>query len=954
MALEDHQAGEVIAADDGDADVKIKMELALDMDGQVGAPSPVSLKEHFSLKGCASTIRYRNKCVQVIQSKNRQLILEQSNEKCRDGPSPVSVKETHVNPPGSSLLRIVHVVLALLCFGFVFAFGVAVIFYLFLSIATQFPSTSQDGNGVGYAICMIFGIPIFVQSVVAAITISMGLVSDAWDRFRFFYTIGYWDQVLSEWVLFIIVIFTPVFTVAVTLLTGDSGWWHTSALVLFFVFFVTFLVYAVSVVFINCATSILLLREHVQSPDASYLSTLRIGILTCERFWYSIYEYRHFVVETSYDFDIYNTEKAPERISHGFWSSLVRFCCCHQRKPQDSEERRSANSCFFDFPGTEKRMFNSFEYRGVLPFFSENQWSLEQLWCSTKKSFPVNVVKGRGALRQPQLFSSIVCSYISSALILLVVIGVLVYFQVYIAASVVVAVLVALALTPHLVRLMKLFRTNLKTSPQNDPDGVSLTKYKFVEIARVGEAKEWVCWVIFALEVSILFILPFSTLLYVQNYKLSGLFVLMGALTGARHYFSITTVLKEFGPDGMEGVGDGLGNIMRTSKTNGVASNDRKIKRQQRVDLILTRISKHGTRDMLLVVFFVLVVIAMMMFVATNFTNSFEGEVESPTFLPDFSYAPSKTMQYPSCTTTAHFLPANASRDLVNLVDIAFLAYVAYQTDPTLLQNELNSWFGPGNAVLESNLTKIFRESYQSSHAIYHLIRFPSVGVDVVAIRGTVSAWDMFADLQLWMAAALMQVLRLFLPLGSIWTTILSDLVYYLSLLESTSLEKVSYYLETTRFIRALDSYNEANAPNNTVLVTGHSLGGGLAIISGAQTQKPTIALSGVNAMLSRRTFNPPITEDQLNKYTFNIIPERDLIPMIDDVAMLSQNINCRAPFNSIFGCHTALRSVCEILYTCGTQSRPALCECARQYGYPQPTQVGGNQTFNQACPKSE
>jgi putative lipase involved disintegration of autophagic bodies len=53
------------------------------------------------------------------------------------------------------------------------------------------------------------------------------------------------------------------------------------------------------------------------------------------------------------------------------------------------------------------------------------------------------------------------------------------------------------------------------------------------------------------------------------------------------------------------------------------------------------------------------------------------------------------------------------------------------------------------------------------------------------------------------------------------------------------------------------------------VAVTGHSLGGGLSIITGAQKGVPAVALSGPNAMLSRKSFDPVIQAEQLDKKTF-------------------------------------------------------------------------------------
>jgi lipase ATG15 len=173
-------------------------------------------------------------------------------------------------------------------------------------------------------------------------------------------------------------------------------------------------------------------------------------------------------------------------------------------------------------------------------------------------------------------------------------------------------------------------------------------------------------------------------------------------------------------------------------------------------------------------------------------------------------------------------------------------------------------------------------------------------------------------------------------------------MVNFVSSLESESISRVAFYRETTAFVNYLKEETEYT----TVHVTGHSLGGGLALITGAQTNSSAVGLSAPNALLSRDTFDPPITKYQLDTLTFNIVPVRDVIPMFDDLANLYQNINCTAAANDFIGCHGSTRSVCEIQYTCGSGGRPVICNCAADYGYPEPIPTGtGNQTnFTQAC----
>ena len=124
-------------------------------------------------------------------------------------------------------------------------------------------------------------------------------------------------------------------------------------------------------------------------------------------------------------------------------------------------------------------------------------------------------------------------------------------------------------------------------------------------------------------------------------------------------------------------------------------------------------------------------------------------------------------------------------------------------------------------------------------------------------------------------------------------------------------------------------------------------------MITGAQTKIPAIGLSAPNSVFVRKTFHPPITVDDLNKYTFNIVPIGDFVPTIDSLAENYQHIKCRAPANrKLSECHSERRSLCEILKTCGSDKRrPIPCFCVNEYGYDEPTSVTGKK-FVDYCPK--
>jgi lipase ATG15 len=200
-------------------------------------------------------------------------------------------------------------------------------------------------------------------------------------------------------------------------------------------------------------------------------------------------------------------------------------------------------------------------------------------------------------------------------------------------------------------------------------------------------------------------------------------------------------------------------------------------------------------------------------------------------------------------------------------VDFAFLAGLAYRS-PNNTQEDLDGWFGPGIAVDNVDTVEMYRSDYNITSAVsFKLVTFPNNGnFAYVLIRGTTNTWDMLTDAQLWSAAALLQVHRELLPIGAIWTPILDQLIRAITKIESASIESVSFYKDTTAFVNFIKGQTDTYLG---LSITGHSLGGGLSIITGAQTGVPAVALSGPNAMLSRRSFDPPISAEDLDSKTF-------------------------------------------------------------------------------------
>ncbi|GBG32792.1 Hypothetical Protein FCC1311_090172 [Hondaea fermentalgiana] len=686
-----------------------------------------------------------------------------------------------------------------------------------------------------------------------------------------------------------------------------------------------------------------------------------------------------------------NTKQNPERIHMTWWSKLL----------------SCGGNCvgLYERVSPPKRIWSLVESLEAVPFFTRSSWTLGGLCCASTSRATVSIISGQGALTSAQWISSALCIMLTIALLALTIVAVLWYFELGVGSWVLVLVVLAIIVMPRLFRALKTLFEVLKKSTglcppaeyaatgsrrlndthegastlnivkasdrddherdsgysrhgteadvegeydavetrdenarnhhpnsDNHEEEANTIYYQRWETVRLARPKSAVVIVLLALQVILFYVLPWAALMASENYPLGILFFFLGSISAIRFFFSPRMMLREYGTKAMSAVG-------------------RNPKDQMRLDILLTRISRKSVRVCFVLLLTLASIIAFALLVASaineanadviNGTNSSSDEI---IFLNDFEFAvppPPRDLYYPTCRLNANAQAADVTTGPLGLADMAFLSHLAYVRAPNV-QAQLDSWFGSDVAVFQRDFSEAFLAE-STSPVSYYLVSFPDYSLEVVTARGTVTAQDAFVDLQLWLSALLFQAVRAVMPFGDLLTTIIPNLVDYISTVEAANIERVSYYRELTDFVETASSLRN----ESRFLITGHSLGGGLAIITGAQLKILTVAISGVNAMLSRHTFDPPVLEDNLNQYVFNVVPDRDPIPRVDDLARLYQRVECNASENSIFACHTILRTLCEISYRCG--GRPPLCECTTEYGYPEPTS-NGSRTFAEAC----
>ena len=448
----------------------------------------------------------------------------------------------------------------------------------------------------------------------------------------------------------------------------------------------------------------------------------------------------------------------------------------------------------------------------------------------------------------------------------------------------------------------------------------------------IAEPKPVYYWTLFVIEQILFFLVPMIGLYTTKNTSIASLFLAVALITYVRYYCNASSSILEIG--GLEGMPD-----------NDENEYELWLKRH-RMNMIIGKVSRGRRRNFWIVVFSFLVFSFLSLSLLAVAVGVSEGSETTLKQALNFKYEQNEYMSYPTCRMGAdNRRPAGSETALLDFIFLSSLAY----SGPEVRQDMLNEWFGESYGIDQfDTITDSFKADYEAKNGKtavrYQLIDFPQNDVSIVAIRGTANGWDAIADAQLWMAAILVQYTRALLPLGEIWNPILRHIVTLVSIIESDSIKNVAYYKETTQFTEYVKERR-----NNT-MVTGHSLGGGLALISGGQAKVPAIAISGPNNMLGRNTYEPKLTVDDINKYMFNVVPDRDPVPTFDDKGRLYQRIACNAATNNFASCHFIARTLCEVMTKCGSHNRPALCICTQSYGYPEPTRIGGNMTFAEAC----
>lgn len=306
-----------------------------------------------------------------------------------------------------------------------------------------------------------------------------------------------------------------------------------------------------------------------------------------------------------------------------------------------------------------------------------------------------------------------------------------------------------------------------------------------------------------------------------------------------------------------------------------------------------------GNTGLPLVVFislFLMVLGTVFLLGSIKITPNFKPHATSGVFVN----ASNPAAKYPVCDMTWHGF---------DILDYAYLSQLSYEIEP-FLAKDLQVWFPDESFTVRhsENNTVTFVELYSQEKNLI-----------IIAVRGTKIIADVIQDIDVWKEIMLLQTGSIFGPFLNFWPdSLVVKVINWVSYSEKALSDSSRFYYDTL-FDYTDRVYQRCNPTNGTklcdIVLTGHSLGGGIAKIVGSRLGVPAITFSSPGVYYSQAKLG--VLGSNIDQTSVTIAPRGDAVPLVDQQAGLVQSIQCR--HDNYIECHLIGNTILELIDSCGS-----------------------------------